>query len=78
MTSPHELLDRIVVDPAVCGGRPCVRGHRSWVTVILDLLASGMSAAEVMEEYPQLTRDDVLACIAYASERTRGRLVHVA
>ena len=59
-----NLLDRISVDPAVCGGKPCINGTRIWVSLVLDLLAGGMSEAELRTEYPQLTRDDILAAIA--------------
>jgi uncharacterized protein (DUF433 family) len=73
----EELLQRISIDPAVCGGKPCIRGHRIWVSLIVDFLASGMSADEILVEYPQLTPDDIRACLAYASEMTRERTVHV-
>ena len=62
-------LDRISIDPGVCGGKPCVRGTRIWVALILDLLAGGMSEAQLRVEYPALTRDDILAAIAYAPRR---------
>lgn len=71
----RELLERITVDPRVCGGKPCVRGHRIWVSLILDLLATGLSIEEILREYPQLTEEDVRACIAYASEIARERIV---
>jgi len=48
-----ELLKRIWIDPARCGGKPCVRGTRLWVSLILDFLASGMTVEQVLEEYPQ-------------------------
>jgi len=73
-----ELLERISIDPAVCGGKPCIRGHRIWVSLILDFLASGMSTEEILKEYPQLTPEDIRACIAYGSEMTRERTVHTA
>lgn len=72
-----ELLRRIDSDPAVCGGKPCIRGHRIWVSLVLDLLASGTTIDQILEEYPQLTADDVLACLAYGSELSRERTVHV-
>ena len=68
-------LERISIDPAVCGGRPCVRGTRIWVSLILDLLASGMSEAQVRIEYPELTHDDILAAIAYGAEASRERMI---
>jgi len=74
----EQLLQRISIDPAICGGKPCIRGHRIWVSLIVDLLASGMSVDEVLGEYPQLTAEDVQACLAYASEMTRERTVHIA
>jgi uncharacterized protein (DUF433 family) len=73
----EELLRRISIDPNVCGGRPCVRGNRIWVSLILDLLSSGLSADDILAEHPQLTHDDVRACLAYASEMTRERTVQV-
>jgi uncharacterized protein (DUF433 family) len=73
----EELLNRITVDPAVCFGKPCVRGHRIWVSLVLDWLASGMTIEEILQEYPDLVREDVLACIAYGAEMTRSRYVEV-
>jgi uncharacterized protein (DUF433 family) len=73
----NNLLDRISIDPAVCGGKPCIRGTRIWVSLILDFLAGGMSEAELLAEYPQLTRQDVLAAIAYGAEATRERIIPV-
>jgi uncharacterized protein (DUF433 family) len=72
-----ELLQRISLDPAVCFGKPCIRGTRLWVSLILDLLASGASEAEVLAEYPQLTRDDIRAAIAYGAEMARERYVEI-
>jgi uncharacterized protein (DUF433 family) len=68
-------LERISIDPAVCGGRPCIRGTRVWVSLILDLLASGMSEAQVRAEYPQLVHDDILAGIGYGAEASRERMI---
>jgi uncharacterized protein (DUF433 family) len=72
-----NLLDRISVDPAVCGGKPCVKGTRIWVSLILDLLASGMSEAEVISQYPALKHKDILAAIAYGAEAARDRVIPV-
>ena len=73
----HEtLLKRISIDTAICGGKPCIRGHRIWVSLILDFLASGMNEQAVLKEYPQLTTEDIRACVAYGSEMTRERTVH--
>ena len=69
------LLDRISIDPVVCGGRPCVRGHRIWVSVVLGMLADGMTIDEIVVEYPGLEADDVRACAAYGSLLAAGRYV---
>ena len=73
----EELLQRISIDPGICFGKPCIRGHRIWVSLILDLLAAGTSVDEILHDYPQLVRDDVLACIAYGSEMSRVRYVDI-
>ena len=73
----EELLSRISIDPAVCFGKPCIRGHRIWVSLILDFLASGSSVEEILEDYPGLERADVLACIAYGAEMSRERYVEI-
>ncbi len=72
----EELLDRISINPKVCFGKPCIKGRRIWVSLVLDFLAGGMSVEEVMEEY-DLQRDDVLACIAYGAEMSRERYVDI-
>ena len=74
----HNLLERISIDPLVCGGKPCIRGTRIWVSLILDMLAGGMSEAELRTEYPQLTHEDVLAAIAYGAEASRERIIPIA
>lgn len=73
----NSLLQRISVDPNVCFGKPCIRGTRIWVSLILDFLATGMSIEEVLEEYPQLTEEDVRAAIAYGAEMSRERYVDI-
>ena len=70
-------LDRISIDPRVCGGKPCIKGTRIWVSLILDFLADGMTEAELLTEYPQLTHEDVLAAIAYGAEMTRERVIPI-
>jgi uncharacterized protein (DUF433 family) len=72
-----SLLDRISIDPAVCGGKPCIKGTRIWVSLVLDLLATGMTEAELRAEYPALTHEDVLAAIAYGAEAARERVIPV-
>jgi uncharacterized protein (DUF433 family) len=71
------LLERISIDPQVCFGKPCIKGTRIWVSLILDQLAGGTTIDELRTEYPQLTREDVLAAIAYGAEVTRERIVPV-
>ena len=73
----EELLSRIAINPNVCFGKPCIRGHRLWVSLILDLLASGMTIQEILEEYPGLEETDILACIAYGAEMSRERYVEI-
>jgi uncharacterized protein (DUF433 family) len=64
-----ELAERITVDPDQCGGRPCIRGMRIRVIDVLDLLANGLSAEQVIEELPDLEIEDVRACLRFASRR---------
>jgi uncharacterized protein (DUF433 family) len=73
----NALLDRISINPEICGGKPCIKGTRIWVTLILDFLADGMTEAEFLAEYPKLTHEDVLAAIAYGAEMSRQRIVPV-
>lgn len=72
-----ELLSRISVDPNVCFGKPCIRGTRIWVSLILDLLASGETSHAILEAYPHITEQDVLAAVAYGAEMSRGRFVDI-
>jgi uncharacterized protein (DUF433 family) len=73
----EELLARIAIDPHVCFGKPCIRGYRIWVSLILDLLADCMSIGEILGEYPGLEEADVRACIAYGAEMSRERYVEI-
>lgn len=73
----EQLLQRISIDPKVCFGKPCIRGTRIWVSLILDNLAAGVSEEELLSEYPILTREDVRAAIAYGAEMARERYVEV-
>jgi uncharacterized protein (DUF433 family) len=66
-----DYRDRIVIDPSVRFGKPCVRGTRITVGDVLSYLASGMSENEILADFPQLTGDDIRACLAYAAERER-------
>ena len=73
----RELLSRISIDPGICFGKPCIRGHRIWVSLVLDLLASGWTVEQLLDEYPGIEGADVLACIAYGAEMSRERYVDV-
>ena len=73
----NALFDRILIDPRICGGKPCIRGTRIWVSLILDFLADGMSEAELCADYPPLTHEDVLAALAYGAEMTRERVLPI-
>jgi uncharacterized protein (DUF433 family) len=64
-----HLDERITVDPEQCGGRPCVRGMRIRVSDVLDLLAAGLTPAQIVEELPDLESADVAACLRFASRR---------
>jgi uncharacterized protein (DUF433 family) len=77
MTQHEELLKRISIDPNVCFGKPCIRGHRIWVSLILDLLSEGATPADIMKDYPQLDEADIKACLAYGAEMSRERFVDV-
>ena len=61
------MSERIVIDAAVCNGRPVVRGTRITVQTILEFLGAGDSIENVLEEYPSLSREDILACLSYSS-----------
>ena len=62
-----ELLERIVVDPSICFGKPTIKGHRICVSLILGYLAEGWTTEAVLDEFPQLTIDGIRACIAYGA-----------
>ena len=71
------LLDRIAIDPQVCFGKPCIKGTRIWVSLILDFMASGETESQILAAYPQLQPDDIRAALAYAAEVARERIVPV-
>jgi uncharacterized protein (DUF433 family) len=71
----NPLLNRISIDPNICFGKPCIRGTRIWVALILDYLASGTTMEELLADYPQLTLDDIRAALAYGAEMSRERYV---
>jgi len=65
-----NLLERITVEPGKCGGRPCIRGYRLRVSDILGLIASGASNEEILEDYPFLEVEDIVAALRYAAHQT--------
>lgn len=69
------LLNRITIDPMICHGKPCVRGLRYPVEVVLDLLSAGMTIEEILADYEDLERDDVLAVLAYAAQLSRVKRI---
>jgi uncharacterized protein (DUF433 family) len=73
----NPLLERISINPQVCFGKPCIRGTRIWVSLILDQLAGGISIDELLTDYPHLVREDILAAIAYGAEAARERIIPV-
>ena len=62
----------ITIEPGKRGGKPCVRGMRITVDDVLEYLASGMSQEEILQDFPYLTKEDILACLSYANDREKG------
>jgi uncharacterized protein (DUF433 family) len=73
-----ELLTRITINPEQCHGRPCIRGLRIRVTDILEMLANGIAAEEILADFPDLEPDDIRACMAYAATLTGHPVVNAA
>jgi uncharacterized protein (DUF433 family) len=73
-----DLLQRISIDPNICFGKPCIRGTRIWVALIIENLADGASEQEILDAYPSLRADDIKAALAYAAEVTRERVIPTA
>src|SRR5947207_14774053 len=69
----NNLLARITIDPNICHGKPCIRGLRYPVEMLLDLLSSGMTIDEILADYEDLQRDDLLAALAFAARLTHTR-----
>jgi uncharacterized protein (DUF433 family) len=70
-----EYRDIITIEPGKRGGKPCIRGMRITVTDVLEYLASGMTESEILEDFPELTRDDIRACYAFAADRERRLMI---
>jgi uncharacterized protein (DUF433 family) len=67
----NSLINRITVNPEICHGKPTIRNKRYTVDLILDLLSAGSTHAEILEDYPNLEEEDILACLAYATKVTK-------
>jgi len=67
----NSLIKRITVNPEICHGKPTIRNKRYTVDLILDLLSAGSTHAEILEDYPNLEEEDILACLAYATKLTK-------
>ncbi|MEQ1680812.1 MAG: DUF433 domain-containing protein [Nitrospira sp.] len=76
--SRDNLLSRITVDPEICHGKPCIRGLRYPVESILEYLAGGDSVEQVLAEFPDLERDDILACLEFSRKMLAVKSVHLA
>lgn len=74
--STRELLQRIIVDPEICHGRPCVRGLRYPVSWLLELMSGGMTHEEILTDFEDLQRDDLLATLAYAAQLCAVKRIH--
>ncbi len=72
----QSLLDRITINPNVCFGKPTIRNMRYPVEIMLDLLSAGMTIEEILEDYPDLEREDLLACLDFASQLVRVKSIH--
>jgi len=72
------MQERIIIDPQVCAGKPCVRGTRIPVHMVLDLLEEGLTADQILTDYyPQLTKEDIFACIGYANRLVKDEEIHL-
>ena len=76
--SREDLLQRISIDPNICFGKPCIRGTRIWVALIIENLAAGVAENEILDSYPSLVAADIKAALAYAAEVTRERVIPTA
>lgn len=72
----NNLIHRITVNPEICNGKPCIRNTRYTVSLILDLLSSGMTEKEIIGDYPALEINDIKASLAYASKLSKVKTIH--
>jgi len=78
MKEQNKYLDRITINPEVCHGKPCIRGMRWPVEVLLDMMLSEMTFDEILEDHPELEKADLLASLAYAKILVSGQTIHLA
>lgn len=71
----ESLINRITIDPEICHGKPCVRGMRWPVEVIIDMLGSGMTMEQILEDHRELEKEDILACLNFAKLYLSGRTI---
>ena len=71
-------IERITMNPEICHGKPCIRGMRWPVEVILDMLGSNMSIEDILEDHPELEREDILACLQFAKTLLTGEIFKIA
>jgi len=72
----NNLIERITINTDICFGKPTIRNTRYSVDLIFDLLSSGMNYDEIIEDYPAIEKEDILACLTYASQLTKFKIVH--
>ena len=77
MAEKGNLFDRISINPKICHGQPCMKGTRIMVWLIVQFLANGDSVESILDAYPRLTKEDVQACLAYAADVMRERVLPV-
>jgi uncharacterized protein (DUF433 family) len=78
MNGVTKYLDRITIDPEICHGKPCIRGMRWPVEVVLDMMLSEMSFDEILEDHPELEKQDLLASLEYAKMLVSGKTINLA
>ena len=70
----QNLLSRVAIDPKICAGKPCIKGTRFYIAIILDALAEGLTPEQIIDHYPSLEIDDIRASVAYAAELARENI----
>ena len=78
MKEVNKYLERITVNPEICHGKPCIRGMRWPIEVLLDMMLSEMTFDEILEDHPELEKQDLLACLAYAKLLVSGQTINTA